>query len=742
MKNKIIVSLLSLSLLSLELTWTRILSAEYFYTFAFLILSLAIFGMGLGALSLRIFQALAKKNTTPLLLSLTVVFALIGPSIAMRLNLDFSKLYISHMQQLKFSGLIVLLSLPFYSGGIVITKLFRENYSEMNSLYMADLIGAGIGVVFAVAAMNIAGTAIAAFLIILPLIAACFFAFNKWRIVPFLLLALFFVFSFYSNTLLDPVKEEHAPVILKHWDAMAKLKVFEYDAADRGIQIDNAANAPVIGFNGDWSQKDSLKKNFLLDFEYVLTKTPNAKVLVMGAGGGVDVLQALSLGAKEVHAVEVIPEINRMMTVGELSSFSGNIYKDPRVKVITEDVRPYVHRFNNTFDLMISVSTNTFASMVSGAFAMSETYVFTTDAFRDYYRALSDKGILIMEHQFYIPRAVTEALDALKAEGIKNPEKHIAVIALPQMHRHVLLFSKNELSTEMMNNAIGAITPETYTSAHLVYPAVDSIAGNKINQIVTKGWMAVAQESKTNLSPSTDDHPFIAQMGLLKNLSAENMKHIIPLEIYGFPLSKIIVSILLSLSIVLLLLLYLLSFFFKSGGKLNLSACLYFIAIGAGFMMIEVVLIQRYTLFLGASVYSFMTVLLPLLVGAGIGSKFSGRVKEYFPFILIILWVLAEVFVFKNIRSSASSLEFGMRVSLSVIFLLPLGFFMGMPFPFAVKRVGELVDWGFAFNGIASVGGSSLVLLLAFTYGLSTALLCSILFYALAWGILQFNKQW
>src|ERR1017187_4322939 len=101
MKNRSIIFLLSLSLLSLELTWTRILAANYFYTFAFLILSLTIFGMGLGALSLRLFPALAKKNTLPLLLFLTVLFALSGPPLALKLHLDFSKLYTSHLQQLK-----------------------------------------------------------------------------------------------------------------------------------------------------------------------------------------------------------------------------------------------------------------------------------------------------------------------------------------------------------------------------------------------------------------------------------------------------------------------------------------------------------------------------------------------------------------------------------------------------------------------------------------------------------------
>jgi len=146
----LIIALLSISLISIELIWTRIFSAEFFYTFAFLILSLAILGMGLGALSIRIFPKLNSLKFMPILLILTSVMALIGPPIVFKINLTFSEVLNSWISIVKLIATIFILSSSFYFGGMALSLIFRKYNSEMPKMYMADLLGAGFGVALSV----------------------------------------------------------------------------------------------------------------------------------------------------------------------------------------------------------------------------------------------------------------------------------------------------------------------------------------------------------------------------------------------------------------------------------------------------------------------------------------------------------------------------------------------------------------------------------------------------------------
>jgi hypothetical protein len=182
-----------------------------------------------------------------------------------------------------------------------------------------------------------------------------------------------------------------------------------------------------------------------------------------------DVMLALDQGATEVHAAEVIGHINKMMIEGDpsgyvsgdstvldstgrlvtLPEYSGHVYHDPRVTVVTEDARTYVKRHKNKFDVIYSLSSNTWAALGSGAFALTENYLFTTEAFKDYWNALTDGGFLSMEHQVYMPRLVSEVIDALKDLGVENPSDHFAVYNLPRLRRNVLLLSKRPLTDEL-----------------------------------------------------------------------------------------------------------------------------------------------------------------------------------------------------------------------------------------------------------------------------------------------------
>ncbi len=780
-RQYIIIALISLTLIPLELVWTRIFSAEFFYTFAFLILSLAILGLGLGALSLRLVSRLSDARHIGIYLALAGLAAIVGPVLVFKLGLDFSQLFSSWGMRGKLVLTVLLLMSAFFFGGMALALLFRQYHRQMSKLYMADLLGAGAGVVMAILAMNIFGTPKATILIAVPILIASFLACQgRSRAIPAIVALLMLILCPSAEKLLEAKREERAPVIYRHWDAMSKVKVFDYGPS-RGINVDNIANSPVLLFDGDWSTTKPGETDWEINVSYLIRQFDSCVFLSLGAGGGSDVLQALAEGATEVHAVEINSHVNYMMTHDDISGyappaadstaqtdsasadagadktvepaapariipvaeFSGHIYRDPRVKVITEDARAYVRRFKSKFDVIYSLSSNTWAALSSGAFALAENYLFTTEAFRDYWESLTPSGFMMMEHQMYTPRLVSEVKNALKESGISDPTSHFAVYDLPKMRRKIILLSKQPLTDDLRYRALGELTPEKFADIHLIYPpANDSVKNSVMVKIIERGWEAMADSAPVNISPVTDDRPFVAQMGLWRNFNTEKMSKVGSIaDMYGYPVSKLMMIIILATVVILVLPLNLLPYL-KRGEHLGAVPWLFFFCIGVAFMGVEIVLMQKYSLLIGASLYSVATILLTLLVASGVGSRFSGRFDYRVAFACIVGWLLLDAFAFRHLIYAAGNLTLALRMAVTAALVAPLGFFMGMPFPMGTARVGELIDWGFAVNGAASVLGSIVILLIAISLGFTTALLIAAGMYALAFLLMAVRRGW
>lgn len=797
-RTLLIVGLISVSLIALELAWTRLFSAEFFYAFAFLVLSLAILGLGLGALALRLAPVLGGEPLEGLHLSLAGLMAVAGPVLVFRLGLDFSVLFASPAMVGRLVAAVILLGAPGFFAGIALASIFRRHHEEMHRLYMADMVGAGVAVAAVIWSMNRLGTPAAAALCALPVLTASFLALRGWRrSVPAVLAAGALALIPGAPDRLEAERAERAPVIYKHWDAMAKIKLYGVGGTYRGINIDNVANSPVLRFDGDFDSPEIREAQWGIDVSWLIDRFDGCTFLSLGAGGGSDVLQALAEGAAEVHAVEVNPHINRMMTVGDpvgyiagagvresapgpetegsaaageaeggasareadpappppvlwdasgklltLVDFSGRIYHDPRVRVVSEDARTYVRRHRDRFDLIYSLSSNTWAALGSGSFALAESYIFTKEAFRDYWLALTEDGFLSMEHQVYMPRIVSAVMEALSDLGVEDPASHLAVYDLPKMRRKLLLLSKRPLTDEIRRNAYGELTEEKFDDIHLLHPPPEGLEDNLIHRIITEGWEAVAAEAPVDISPSTDDRPFVAQMGLWRNFDREKLDGLRQwADFQGFPLSKLIMAVILGVVVLLILPLNLLPFVTQKD-QLRAAPWLYFFLIGVAFMAVEVVLIQKYALFIGASVYSVATVLLTLLIASGLGSFFSRKVGDGAAFAAIAAWIVLDILILGRVTGALVDLSILSRAMVSALLVAPLGFFMGMPFPKGAERVGGLVDWGFAVNGAASVLGGTLAVVAAFTWGFTAALLAAAALYLAAWGLRALRPAW
>ncbi len=740
----ILVASLSFTLLALEVAWTRIFSAEFFYNFAFLVLSLAVLGLGVGALVLRLMPRLGRQEHLPAILVLTGLAALSGPPLVFRLGLDISHVVGSPIMAGKLVLAILLLGAAYFFGGMALASVFKRGHRRLDRLYMADLFGAGLGVVVAVLLMERLGTPSATFAVATPVLGAAFIMARRWsRLLPAALLVLMIVLGVRGGDLLQVQRREPAPVIATHWDSIAKVKIYDRGPEHRGLNIDNAANSPVYRFDGDWDRPDSLRFQFGIDVTHLITRFEACTFLSLGAGGGSDVLQALQAGAEEVHAVEVIPYVNELMVSGDLAAYSGHIYADPRVIVATEDARSYVRRHPQTFDVIYSLSSNTFAALSAGAFALAEDYLFTTEAFQDYWRALTDQGFMMMEHQFYMPRLVSAMLDALSGLGVEDPGAHIALYDLPSMRRQMVLLSRQPLTADLVNRAFGELTPEVAEHIQLVYPPPAGQEEHLLSRIMRDGWREAQAGAPIDLSPSTDDRPFAAQLGRWQNFSFDALTGLSPLaEVKGFPLARLLIVTVLLIVALLVIPLMLLPYVASGGPKIGPVPWLYFAAIGCAFMAVEVILIQRYALFIGPSALGFVTILVTLLLSSGLGSRWARQVPDGVVFGAIVGFILLEVLLWRRATNALAALPLAARMGVTALLVAPLGFFMGMPFPRAGQRVGELIDWGFAVNGAASVIGATGILLVAFARGYDAALLVAALLYAIALGLALLKPAW
>jgi hypothetical protein len=634
---------------------------------------------------------------------------------------------------------MILLGSPYFAGGVALSTIFRANSGDMPKVYMFDLLGAGIGVAVSVLSMNIAGTQSAAFISSVPVIIAAFIVNRKLKLIlPAIAAAIAIILILFPDSLLENKREEKSPVIHKRWDAFAKIKVLDYHPMLKGVIIDNAASSTAIKYEPGNPEIENMDI-FEINPSYLIKQFPACSFLSLGAGAGKDVLFALKNGASEIYAVEVNPYINYLMTDGFLAEFTGNIYKDYRVKVVTEDARSYIREYKNKFDIIFSFSSTSYAALASGAFSFAENYIYTTEAFVDYLNAMTEGGFLVMEHHFYIPRLVSSCIESMKKVGIKDYKNHIAVYELPEFRRSILLVSKSPLKPDVVQNAIGGLGPNFHGNT-LVYPLQSTSFPGLISDIIDKGWEKIPDAS-IDLTPPSDDKPFIAQMGLWKNFSLSGITKLEPYEFFGFPLAKSIILIILAVIIVLILPLNFIPYF-RKGEKLKAVPFLYFFAIGFGFMAIEVILIQKYNLLLGASLYSLITVLFVILIASGIGSRFSGKISDKFCFSVIILLVLVDAFAYKELMYAAGELSLMLRLLVVTIFLVPLSFFMGMPFPKATSRVGGLIDWGFSVNGAASVFGSTFIMLIAFSYGFTFSLVIGAVAYLAAFALIMMKKKW
>jgi hypothetical protein len=555
---------------------------------------------------------------------------------------------------------------------------------------------------------------------------------------------------------LDRSRFPEAKLVETRTNAISRVDVVEKSATVSWLQnpniplpqaeqvlfiIDGDAATPVVKLGDQPSKLDFL--DFTLSSAASQTWRPE-RVLIVGAGGGVDVAIAHRNGAKQIDAVEVNEDITDLVTK-RYAEFSGGLFQRPGISLHMDEGRHFVRHQKETYDLIQLSLVDTWAGSAAGAYSLAESYLYTVEAFSDYIERLNPNGVLTVTRWLWNPPRETlklfiVATEALRSHGIKNPEKHLAVLGLGPFGN--LLVKRKPFDTDELLELARVAQRRGFG---VVYAPLGTHGTVFHDFSAAKDKGDFYSSYLYDVRPATDDSPFFFQFGRWRDAN--------PLGSGWRDNNLVLSGRLVLLAVLLQALLFsavLLSLPLWVGRSRKtkrdtphvLPSMSYFVLIGLAFMFIEMSLIQKFTLFIGHPVYSVAFVLATLLISAGMGSASAPRIKflqsnSWALFVTIVALLVLYSLALPVFFEWTLGYSLPLRMALGVALLMPLGFFMGIPFPLALSRLSKvsdkrLIGLSWAANGCGSVVGPILATIIAMDFGLKTVLLAAGCFYAAA----------
>ena len=640
-------------------------------------------------------------------------------------------------------ALAVGLAAPFASSGILLSTAFRAAVVRPGSLYAADLTAAATASVLAVAMLSSIGPVRALGIAGLVAVAvATFLASRRARaaLAGVAMLAVLAGFGVQHLTAFRPAvgKQMHTfqdqPIIVSAWHALFRIDVTrEWEqpsgALRRDLWHDGNLGSAFLGVPEGVAAR--AWDGTLKQVPFLVTDEP--RVLVIGAAGGGDLGIALHYGAEHVTGVELHPVTSRLIR-HDFADFTGGLAADPRVDYLTAEGRRFVELTDERFDLVQLVSPDSYAAQPGAAQVLVENYLYTREAFRGYWNVLAPDGILALEIGD-LPtgatrnalRLVAQARDLLEREGIAEPARHIAVVGEGASWFVVsqVMVSKSPLSDARIETLRRATTGG---NLRLVWVPGLEKPGPAIAYVARGGDAADLGRfgmEGLDLQPVSDDRPFFFTYyrwgPLLTGAAAWGLAR-------EYATGQYLVLALLGVSGLAVLAVVLLPLAFRErpvGMGQAWSVGLAVVMMGWGFLAIEINSIQRLTLYLGYPTYALTTVLTGILLGGGFGSAWSGRVGPRRALgtgvVIVVGTAGAALVVLPALTGATFAQSLPVRAALAAAWALLQGFGLGVFFPTALGVLGtwgsQWVAWGWTLNGMASVFGSALAVLLAMVIG-------------------------
>jgi hypothetical protein len=767
------ISATSAALLMTELALTRIFSVTMFYHFAFLAISIALFGLSASGVFVYLTrERLSRFPTQDLLCTGALLHAagtLVSLALLVRIQVGLDR---SPDNLARLFAIYVLAALPFFTGGTVLSLAFARLTGRINMLYGADLLGAAAGCLALVPLLNRVGApgVVIGAAFLSGVAAACFAPPGRRRWVAYAGVLLVGVPAALQVSNLAPFDVvytkggEQAHLLFSKWNSFSRIAVYNLPQSDVTLSpkftgqvapsvrmdIDAAAATPILRL-GDNPAGAAYLRYDVAAIAYRLAEKPEGfSALVIGPGGGRDILSALLFGARRVDGVEINPIIVNDVMLGRFRDYSGGIYADPRVSIHVEDGRSFVRRSQSRFDVIQASLVDTWAATAAGAYTLTENSLYTTEAFGDYLDHLSDNGVLtITRWVFDGLRLVSLAQEACAKRGL-DAAQHLAVI---QVRGLIILILKRSPFTIADTRRLTRAAHELGVSALYVPGAAEPKVEER--QDMLRLGTSITDYRRLILAPNraqfladypfevqatTDDRPFFFHTTRLRDQFGSPLGFSM---LFANGLSALLM--LFGISAVLVVL-FIIGPLFLGGERPRRGWgpwLAYFGALGAGFMLLEVALLQRFVLLLGHPVYSLTVTLFSLLLGTGLGSLLSRRIpaERVRPLTVralvavVIATALAALLV-APIVDFAIPWPLAARMALAAAILVPFGVLLGFGLPGGMRLINavrpEIVAWAWGMNGALSVVGATLAIFIAMNWGFTVTFLTAALVYLLA----------
>ena len=708
------IGLVSAAALLFQVAQTRLFSSSYGYHLTYLVISVSLLGVGSGATLSGVFDRGARRPS----LSTLALAAATSSVVALLLET-----HIDPGVALPAAILVAFVAgaLPFVFASWIVVRSLREAPTRAGRLYSVDLAGAAAGSLFAFAGLPWLGapglygasaclSALAAVVIAGPRLRPLAGVVSAFALTAALTLTGDVMAPPQSGPAKRPVYGANITHLETRWDPHARVDVIHYEGLPAGalylnfidpayaaprpdanfMLLDQTAATQILDGSGDMS----VLRASIIAAPYELLSRPH--VLIIGPGGGIDIQNALVHGASQVDAVEVNRGVSSLMR-GPLSDYSGHVYSAARVNVVEDEARSYIRRSADRYDLILMTVVDSYAALASGAYALSESYLYTAEAFDDYLGHIADHGVLAVG-RFYrdppIEMLNTAALgvEALRGRGVADPLAHLAVLRYLDFG---LLIVRDDAFDASSATAIRRFAADHHFTVAFdpldrVGPFAEGLAGTPV--------------------PATDDRPFFFA----------NPGTNVPIA-YLILFGALIPAVVLSWGLLLLPLRKVMGAALATavGRRTTVQA----LAVGFGFIAAEIVLLQRLTLYLGQPALALAVGLAALLVGAAGGSAASARGKIGVPRAALASAIVVTVAFLAFDRVAVATLSWPLlaRGATACLVSFAIGLPLGSVFPRVLASAGAhddgLVAWAWAVNGAASVIGSILAVVAALTIG-------------------------
>ena len=753
------IFLIALSGLVLEVSITRIFSAAIWYHFAFVAVSVALVGLGASGL---VVQHRVKKLKGKWAENLTIYSAW---GIAIFIPITLFVMHALASQVIYLPLFMILFSVPFFLVGIIISAAFNAFASVAGRLYAADLIGASAGALLVVLFLVLTGGEGATLIVgLIAAISGTIFsriAKNTKKTVVslmFVAFALSLIFLNHATQIFaiptDPTAQKDLPIYLREhpgskivkteWNSFSRIDVVEGGAGGEGLVakvfIDGGAGTNIISWDGKTESRQELS-TWMQYLPFKMMQDP--KVLVIGSGGGRDVVASLVSGSKDVTSVEINPIIYE--TVKSYGDRAGNVYSHEYVRSYVDEGRSFITRSSEKYDIVYVPFVDTWASVSSGGLSVSENFLYTLQGFQQYYDHLTDTGkIVTVRWLIDAPRFISTYAKLLEQNGIPQDqlERHLIMVTSDSYTQDpsvtMVIFSKSPFTDEEIRFFSQSFSQYGYkpilVPGQIMREPYSALLNGQINLDQFYNMF------ETKVYPVTDDNPYF--------LSFEK------------PLPGV-VEVLLYASVGIVAIFLLVPFAWMKRRKeevgtkkseIGIATMIpYFAALGMGFILIELALLQKLILLMGNPTMTFALLLFTLLISSGSGSLISSRIaKNNMKNLIFViggiaaLGILYVLFLPPIIYSTiAESIE--IKAAVSIAILAPIGFLMGMPLPTGMRLLKvhrpDYIPWMWAINGAFSVLGAVLAIALGIMFGSSLAMILGILIYLIALGISFASKK-